>query len=246
MPKIEPDPDSRASLLHELRRMLGGRREGKHLSDLLFCMRKTFFDILDPLPRTDRELLLFAAGIAHGELFEAAEKAFGYKSQHTVVRPVFGGSLIHTLDAILGDRVDEIKTTRKGRGRMTRGEQVKLEMPWALEQHGGYMIAVQVERSDFPKESKGRLIVFHLIEPDLAVWSVTWSPEEMRELKAMLDSRSSQLDAYVAAKRPPPGPRYPWECGGCRYSPRCLSAGLITKTMAEGRKGKGNVPVATP
>uniref|UniRef100_A0A6M3IRF3 PD-(D/E)XK nuclease superfamily protein n=1 Tax=viral metagenome TaxID=1070528 RepID=A0A6M3IRF3_9ZZZZ len=183
-----------------------------HVSDLIYCLRKSFWGRTDPLPPTPRQAMLFMTGKGLANELTGGEPEEEY-----------------TLDGIVGhpDYVKlyppwEVKTTRK---KVDDNPQTILEMRTWMEQIMCYMRMLKV--TQFTLVEMGLMGDYKPPFPSLEVWELeeTWDVIEAN-WQEMLRRRDVLEDAMKGLGLPPmstlldkKGGR--WECRECAYLLRC-------------------------
>lgn len=177
-----------------------------HLTELIYCLARSYYDRVDPLPATEREILLFAIGCGLERLL--------LKHQRKVDAGVVDG--IHFTPDFLAftDLPGELKTGRFGRKRIEEG----VPDTWKR-QILGYMKCLGVNQFE--------LAYLYIISPELMPFRVKASQEEIDEnWQWMLERKVIYLNCME--QNIVPIPRLfaeSWECDYCRYSVRCEAQG---------------------
>jgi len=183
-------------------------REGIHVSDLLFCPRKTYLQKKGLLPPSDEELLYWVIGKGYHSLLEG---------EISEVQLQIDG-VIGTLDTIQleGNLVVpvEFKSTRASSRREV------LEMSHWIEQCLAYAKICGV--------SQVRLRILYLmgdyreLKPQLKSFILKFTEEEVENFWTKLLSRKHYLQfALENSSPPPPQPKYDWECQRCPERKTC-------------------------
>ena len=231
---IEPAPELREAALNALRAeyQMDEQRPGMHQSELGYCLTKSYWRRVDPLPPTDREVGLWAIGFSMERVL---------LSRETTPEPLVVDGITLSLDTIDLFGPADLKTTRmspegKSGGcaicgevrkdhskdhKYEAGEKTGFEFPdgWK-KQFAAYCYGMGIE-------SFG-VIVVHLIQPEVTAWRITFTHNELvANWEWMLD-RSNHLESMLAAGDPQPfRHNEDWECKSCVYYTRCgLEASL--------------------
>ena len=213
---IEPAPELRSAMLELLKKeyQLEQQREGLHLSSLIYCLTKFYWDKHEPLPPTDKEVQLWSIGLALERVMISKLHVDELEVDGIKMNPDF--HLILPAD---------LKSTRmRASGR--KGED-GFQFPdgWR-KQFAAYRYGLnQVEgtnRLDFG------VIVMHLIQPEITAWKAWFTQSELEDNWSWILERASALDSMEAAGDPMPFQHNEdWECEHCRYSLMCgLKASL--------------------
>ena len=219
-----------------------------HASELFACPRKSILGRETKRSFTERDLLYFIRGYA------IQEYIFDEEPDGT---PVMG--VIYSPDHIEGDNIFEMKTSNFWYLKATEDEfhtvPIMVEV-WDKKTETTKM----VEKFAFDPtamgdwvhrtlaycvslgKTKGHIVVYFMNGtdgPDLKVWSLEWTPEEMSAMSEEIANRKLLLDNFWAVRQdskdwddlPPVTARaYPKECGFCTFKPKCL-AELTQKGM---------------
>jgi len=200
--EIIEDPKDASFVLSRFRPK---EREGIHVHDLLFCMRKTYLQKKGLLPPTDEDLVYWVIGQGYHKLLE------GEISEFELPRD----GIIGTIDTILleGRTVVpvEFKSTRASSRKSIE------EMPHWIEQIKAYCYIVGT--------LEVRLRVLYLmgnyrgLKPQFKSYRIKFTKEEIDSFWQELLSRKRELEnALERSELPPPKPRYVWECERCSRS----------------------------
>ena len=185
-----------------------------HLTELIYCLTRSYLDRLEHLPPTDDELLKFAIGWGLESVMVK-----GLETKPTIedgihVSPDF----FHVAGP---GEFGEFKTTRmfppKG------ADLPRIPETW-LEQIMGYCYAYGTLTYD--------LAILHIIPPELKCWRLHFNPDEVRGNWTHIMARKKlYLDFMALAEVPAPFEyNRDWECKGCRYYLRCcaLKRGVVS------------------
>jgi len=194
----------RNQMLAELRaKYMGGegRPKGIHMTDCIYCLERSYYDLVDPnrIQHTDKELMLFAVGFGMEKMLLRPEQ---------VHEPVeLDGIWVSPDFVTLEAGKAELKTTRQ-KTTMTLPE------TW-LEQMMGYSWVLQVKEYD--------LVVFYIIPPEMKGYHIVWEGQELKDNWENILLRKQVLVEKITGKRVlEPGQWCrAWECKNCRYKVRC-------------------------
>ena len=208
--EIISNPQIRREILETLRfRYLESTKEsrapGIHLTQLVYCLTRSFYNVIKPLPPNDMEIMLFSLGfglenilLRENSRVKAGEKDGIHYSPDFI--PLSGG-------------LAELKTTRASEGKL-------FPETW-LEQILGYMYAERLEYYD--------LVVLHLLGnykppfPSIVGYRITPTADELvRNWDRLTMRRDVLVKAFVAGEAPAPGKWCKdWEPKYCRYGFKC-------------------------
>lgn len=219
---IERDVAGEAAFFERAREFYSRSRYGVHLSDLLGCLRKPYWQRIDPIPPDDEDVLFFILGEGHHEVLQ---RLFGARAE---VKLRWQG--IHfSVDVLENEEPIELKTTRQSSARHDE-QGLKDVMPSWPEQVGGYMIA--------KGSLVGHLYAFHFVgkwnppTPKLRKYKIRFNDDaERTAYENWLLARRDLLIESVKTHVIPPGPRWKKECTDwhCRYADRCVALGLLRR-----------------
>lgn len=191
-----------------------------HLAELVYCLTRSYYDRMEPLPPTEREILLFAVGLGLERLL--------LKGQRLAVVGQCEG-IHYSPDFIaLTDLPGELKTTRSSSSKF--GESFFPET-WKR-QILGYMRCLEVTEYE--------LVVLFLMGnwkppfPDLVSYRVVADEAEILENWRWLQERKQIYLAAIESGIAPPVKIFAedWECKECRYHLRCANAIGVEKFNA--------------
>lgn len=182
-----------------------------HLTELIYCLTRSWYERFQPMLPTDEETLLFVVGVG-------LEKVLLVPHRQQQVGEKDG--IHYSLDFLdYNDLPGELKTTRIGTKKVGPHDGW-LPATWKR-QLLGYLKAV---------DSKvGTLAVLHLMGnysppfPKLLVWRLRASFEELEENWAwLLERKRMYLECIEQGEIPAPFVYCePWECERCRYKLLC-------------------------
>lgn len=196
------------------------RRERIHLTDLIYCLTKSFFDKVVPLPPTEEEILLFALGLGLQKVLVPADKEA--EAIH-----VDGISCSPDFISEQGLKA-ELKTTRQSSLQTDKVSKIKTPKDFPdtwVDQIMGYCYAAQQVEYD--------LLILHMMGnyappfPQMVGWKLKFKKEElvgfwshMLERKTILEFHLSQPEDEQVIPEPF-NYNKEWECKYCRYKLQC-------------------------
>lgn len=198
--EVKVDSVLKERFIGALQERYGGVRDGVHVSDLVYCLRQTFYRKIDPEPFTERQLGFFVDGARRHTVLQ---ELLDVESEVKVEKWGIYGSIDMVLDYPL-----EIKTTR-----------AHSSLPdHYFKQLGYYAVLVG--------KNKGYLVVLRLnSEVPWEFYSVEWSSVEIEELTQEMKMRARDLCDALERKDPSVLPNLSvdmeWKCRYCLYRERC-------------------------
>jgi len=197
-------PDEANILLDEIkeRYKIAHTRPNLHATDAIYCKRKAYWDKIDPLPPTPRELLYFIQGLG------LQQAMLGDKDAPTgqVVTSKF--TLFYSPDRVINGQVVELKTGRTGRKKLEEG---LIPEGW-IKQIMFYCYAMG--------KNQALLVDFTIISPDIIPIVLTFTVEELEANAKWVLDRANSLHQSLTNKEVPPKEES-WQCKNCRYQLRC-------------------------
>ena len=203
-------------VLDEMMGEISDDRTHPSLTDLLYCLTKTWRNANQPLPVTRKTKMYYSIGLG-------LERNLLVKRHAVNLSDVRGqdGIGFHpdsfTEDAWLdGDRLVEMKGTRYGLSTKGRGEFTPEHFPenWH-KQAMGYCYKLKVNKVSF--------IVLHIIQAELRTWDIEYTDLELmqnwaqvmlhKEVWDIADQRQEAPESYAWNQE--------WECKDCIYSLWC-------------------------
>ena len=195
------------------------RREGIHLSTLNYCLTKSYFDQVSPLPPSDTELLLFATGYA---LQEVLTPSFGE------VKTFERDGILYRPDSVFpvqlggAEALVEIKSTRSGVKRYQEGN---FPDTWITYMMGGCYIR---------NTTTYNLAVIYLAErPTAKILSETivFDEAEIKQNWLWLIERRDIYKEALRAETVPTPFKYcaTWQCDSCRYKTVCDAITIMSR-----------------
>ena len=134
------------------------QREGIHLTDTIYCLRKAYWNQVSPLPPTKLETLYFLLGLGLQQALLGGDNPSVAELDGILISPDYWE------DGVLG----ELKTTRMGVKRLEEG----LPDGW-VKQMKGYAHVLGV--------SQCFLIVIPIIRPEEVPFVLSFEKEELEE-----------------------------------------------------------------
>jgi hypothetical protein len=199
-----------AAMLVEVRAALTMERaEGLHVSDLIYCLRKSWYR-RNGYPERERSVedeSVLLLGQAQHVLVQNCQ---GEKERRIrMFLDKDGGELHGTVDLVLPDGMPvEIKGTRA-----SSKKAVIESCPQYVEQLASYCVMLG--------QVKGRLAIWHLMgnygdtrSPILKVWDAEWAESELRDWTSELVRRA---DTVLVDWEPGLDDHYEWECKYCPF-----------------------------
>jgi len=204
---ITEDVETYNKVMSEMRERLhiDEPREGVHVSDLIYCLRKSWMlQRLDKEPEgrfaytgqtPDETVLVWMVGHSH-------EAIFGQSLARGV--PVESDGIVGTPD-FWDEALIEMKSTRMS------AKKTPEEM--------GHYVAQVASYCAMQGLKEGRLYVLHIMgdyghppNAKLRIWKLQFKP---KDLKAWWEELQRRRDIVLGKKMPPPAPCWDWECGYC-------------------------------
>ena len=246
--KVHNNPELKRELMARLRsKYLTTRPEMPHLSELLYCLTRSYYDRFDKLEATDKELLLFSIGFGlESVLLRDAD------SPAPVTQEVDGVWLTPDYVALSGGELD-LKSTR-----MYPNAEGSPSMGWPdtwIEQFKGYAYRMELANTGAlgptgsvvgaPHETVQYSVGILYLggsgkPPDLECFTFVWTWKELTDNWAYVSTRKSVFMAHVNMRGVTDAIPTPflwnkdWECRSCRYLLRCTE---LTKQAKEKTNG---------
>lgn len=196
-------------------------REGLHLSTLVYCLTKGFFDAKTEAKPTDEEVLLFALGYGLQDvLTPPGAETITYTLDGITYRPDFEFKLT-------GTDLAELKTTRKS------SKYDDIPDTWIEYIMGGCYIR---------KQTKYNLVILHMMGnyappfPQVVAYTLEFSQEELDANWKIILDRQDRYQWAFEENVPPQPYQYCkidkkgvyWECKNCRHRAICeVIAGAV-------------------
>lgn len=190
------------------------------VTSLIYCITKTYWERLHGKPTHDRDTkLFFSIGLG-------LERALLNEQKQGLLTGSEDGIFYH-LDGLVGDEVAELKSTRistrtkidKNITKRVDGNYRDVEFPDMPEAWIKQMLAYCKVKGT----TKAKLIVLHVIQPDIRVWDVEFSPVEVEANWKWLQDRKKVLMFGLKYGRPPTPFQYnqDFECERCAFLLMC-------------------------
>ena len=186
---------------------INNQREGIHLSTLVYCLTRSYFNLTNYTKPTDEEVMLFALGYGLQDVLtpDKAEAPL-YELEGITYSPDF--------QIITGDgKTVEVKTTRMSLNK-------DLPETWLVYMMGGcHILSI----------NEYYLTVLYMMGnwkppfPQLRSFKLTFTEEELNSNWLYLLDRKEVLEDAIATGKPPQPFTYcyDWECKHCRLKLQC-------------------------
>jgi hypothetical protein len=197
-------------------------REGIHLSTLVYCLTRSFFDAHSAVEPTDEELMLFALGYGLQDVLTPANaETPTLESEGIIYRP----DMLLALPSANRTQLVEVKTTRMS------SKKPDLPETWIEYIKGGCHIR-QANSYD--------LVILYMMGnyappfPQIAACRIEFEQQELDENWQYLVTRRDVYQSHMADNTPPEPYMWSkeWECAKCRYKMQCAAISLISKKEA--------------
>ncbi len=192
-------------------------REEIHLSTLIYCLTRSFFDQIAPVEPTDEEVMLWALGYGLQDVLTPA----------AATTPIFEeDGIIFRPDMVfeLGNFLVELKTTRQS---LKRAKEA-LPETWIEYIMGGCHI-----RNINQYELSGLYMMGSYAPPFPEIYSETliFEQEELDDNWSYILGRKKVYETALALNEPPTPFMYckEWECRNCRYKLQCDALTMLAK-----------------
>ena len=219
--RIREDDELRKALVEDLKKRFAPRG-GIHLTDLIFCLRKSFFAKTQPEELTEEQILLYTTGLGWQDKLPLPNPGQVFEEDGIKFSP---DGWVEKED---GRVFIEVKSTRA----RTRDPQ---EMKHWVDQLKGYCA--------LGRAREGVLVALHLMgdyrnrKAELKVHRFEFDEEELEEMREYLRKRREALErALESGEAPPPEPSYKWECNYCPYRELCEEVLINGAKKEEGEK----------
>ena len=205
--KIVANPALGHRILDELQAEYHQDKPLPHLTELIYCLTKSYYDRVDPLPATDREILLFSTGWGLERLLLGQDKDREYKQCD-------GISYEPDPFYIRGLPPGELKTGRMATKTIPEKGIAGVPDSWK-KQMLGYMHCEGLLEYE--------LAILHIIPADLSTWHITATKEELDENWEWILARNEVYQDRIHNSELPIPYSWndEWECKWCRYKIRC-------------------------
>jgi len=193
------------------------KREGIHLSTLVYCLTRSFFDQLAPVEPTDEEVMLFALG-------------YGLQD---VLTPTGAGKLVCIKDGItyspdfllkLNGSLGEIKTTRMS----SKTLEDHLPETWIEYIMGGCYIREETSYNLMVLLMMGN---YHPPFPKIHSETLVFEEQELQANWDYLLGRKEVYEEALSSNQPPQPFQWckDWECKFCKYRLQCQAMEMVAK-----------------
>ena len=203
------------------------QRVGVHLSSLIYCLTRSFFDSVSLVEPTDEEVMLFALGLGLQAEFTPAEATTPVYEKDGIT---FSPDFVLKLN---GSGYSELKTTR---GSMKKYLAIDgLPEIWIEYIKGGCYIREVTEYN---------LAVLYMMGnyappfPTIHSETLVFEPEELQSNWGYLLGRKEVYDLAVLNNKPPKPFKWnkSWECKNCRYKLQCDAITILMRGEASEHK----------
>lgn len=212
--KVEPFPELKQLFLERLKEKNSRPRPNVSVSDLVYCLRESYFKKTNPKPPTPKQLGFYSDGARRHEVLQILSEL---ASEVKVERYHIRGHVDMLVESpILRIRIPgpiEFKSTR---ARKNLADSYFLQLAFyslMLGINHGYLIVQRLIKND---------------EEDPDPWEcykITWTEEEMLNLDYELFSRANLLRTALEKKDPSILPRVgkgmEWKCRECSWRSEC-------------------------
>lgn len=206
---------------------LKSKREGIHLSTLVYCLTRGFFDQVAPVEPTDEEVMLFSLGLGLQDVLtpKGAEAPVYIKDGITFSPDM---AFLIRSDTGADGKYVELKTTRMSLSRSMES----LPETWVEYIMGGCYI-----RDINSYELVGLYMLGNYKPPFPIIYSETlvFTDEELESnWNRLLDRKAIYVEALENNKPPVPSLFCKgWECKNCRYKLQCDAMKMLAEQEAE-------------
>lgn len=206
-----PDTERLLGTMFERFRVAHTRTDSIHATDTLLCMRKAYWDKVNPLDPTPEESMYFLLGLG-------LQKALYGDTENSL--KVNG--VMYSPDAVSIDGCPiELKTTRMS----AKNLREKWPPKHWLDQIAAYCYALGVHTGlDI---TTGYLMVIPVIKPEVLTLTIRFNDSHIAGVGQMVEDRGLMLTNAIFKKAVPPmvDASGRWECKNCRYYVRCNATG---------------------
>ena len=233
------DPRLEAEIYGRLQsKYLQPRPEGPHLSELIGCLTRSYYDRTEPLPPSPEEMLYFAIGFALEEVLLRDKE-----SGAVAMQELDGVYMTPDYIDLRGVGVD-LKSTRM----RPKGDDGVPSMGWPkgwIRQFQAYTKLLSQGKPSGVYETDGgssiryynfSVAIMYLIKPDLVCGTFAFTDEELQRNWAWVQQRRERYEqAFKTLTIPIPFTfAEEWQCRNCRYSLRCQSQGTSSTSAGAG------------
>jgi hypothetical protein len=196
------------------------KREGRHLSTLVYCLTRGFLDNSIPPEPTDEEVMLFALGYGLQEVITPSQATTPtYSKDGITYRP-------DMLLDIPNFGLVEVKTTRKSM------KNPEINESWLAYIKGGCYIR---DTNSYDLSVLYMMGNYSPPFPKIKSCRLTFTQDELQSNWDYLVQRNDILNKCIEVKLPPEPCKfcYEWECSYCRHKTIC-QATVITGNFYKG------------
>jgi len=188
---------------------LSMQREGIHVTDVIYCPRKAFWNKTDPLSSNIQETMYYLTGLG---LQDALIKSFP-------AVPITVDGIWMSPDYYRDGILMELKTTMMGQKRL---DAFDFPEGW-IKQLKAYCYGYKV--------NKALLIIITLIRRELLTYVLSFTDEELIMNWIRLLVRATKLKTCLEMNSIPLEKGFDFECNNCRYRLRC---GILMEGVKDG------------
>ena len=184
----------------------GQRSPGIHLTETVYCLTKSYYDKMNPLPHTGKTNLFFAIGLGLESVLFPSRLRAGEDCKD---------GIYFSPDLFLGATWGELKTTRYGVKKFEEGGWDALPEGWR-KQIMGYCYGKGVLEYN--------LMVLHIIPAERRGYHLAFEQDELWDEWIQRLGRKAILEQALERHEPPePFEWRAWdkECENCNYALRC-------------------------
>ena len=174
-------------------------REGIHTTDLLYCLRKAFWNKTAPLLPTPQETMYYLSGLG---LQDALLRSI--PSQ-----PIMVDGIWMSPDYLDDNTLLELKTTMIGQKRLDAFDFPEGWVKQLMAYCYGY------------KRNSAILLVLTLLKREMFSYVLTFTDEELEENWSWIRMRTASLMMALNSGVVPRERGFDFECNNCRYRLRC-------------------------
>lgn len=199
------------------------QREGIHVSDLVLCPRKACFNVIDPVPKTMRELNFFTSGKAIHAAIQSLVKKF---PQYEIEKEVWLDDIVAHIDVY--DNVTKLPIEAKS-----------ARLKEMLEPKKHYLLQLEAYMA-MTDSDKGKILVqllVHFDDKPFVEFDHFMTKEQRLVTIAKLKEDANKLRTSIARKDPSLARHVAydadlnWLCKDCPYVEKCTA--INTNKRAE-------------
>jgi hypothetical protein len=219
-------------------------REGMHLSDLIYCITRKYFDWKYNAAILDHDAMLFAIGLALEEVL--LEDSSGDHRQEPVEVDGVWMSPDHSISYLNG--LAELKSARLSIPKGALEPKNGWPDGWIRQMKGYTKAQLEGKFKGIKPSLVYRLAVYLVIPADVQARVFTFTEQEITNFWAWVLARKERLEEAVKADIAPEPFAYvssekhtDWECARCQYLVMCemykSTGGYLPKGEGHGREG---------